>query len=47
MWQAQEKRFERKRRRKEGLPVYLYLGHAVKNCMTVIGLMGRYQVSES
>ncbi len=46
MWQAQEKDSERRKRRKEELPEDSYLGHAVKNCMTVIGSMGRYQVRE-
>lgn len=46
MWQAQGKSFERGKRRKEELPEDSYLGHAVKNCMTVIGTMGRYQVSK-
>lgn len=44
MWQAQVKSFEREKRRKEGSPAGSYLGHAVKNCMTVIESMGRYQV---
>ncbi len=46
MWQAQKKGFERRKRRKEELPEDSYLGHAVKNCMTVIESMGRYQVRE-
>lgn len=47
MWQAQRKGFGRGRRRKGESSVDFYLGHAVKSCMTVIGLMGRYQVSWS
>lgn len=46
MWQAQKKGFERRKRRKEELSEDSYLGHAVKNCMTVIESMGRYQVRE-
>lgn len=40
MWQAQEKDSERRKRRKEELPEDSYLGHAVKNCMTVISKDG-------
>lgn len=47
MWQAQVMSFEREKRRKGELPVDSYLGHAVKNCMTVIESMGRYQVTRS
>ena len=36
MWQAQATDFERGRRRKEELSAGSYLGHTVKNCMTVI-----------
>ena len=45
MWQAQEMDFERDKRRKGKFPVSFHLGHAVKNCMTVIESMGRYQVT--
>ncbi len=44
MWQAQVKGFEREKRRKEESSAGSYLGHTVKNCMTVIESMGRYQV---
>lgn len=47
MWQAREKNSERGKRRKGKLPANFYLGRAVKNCMTVIGSMGRYQAGES
>ncbi len=47
MQQVQRKDFERGQRRKGELSVNFYLGHAVKNCMTVIESMGRYQVSRS
>jgi hypothetical protein len=43
MWQAQEKDFEREGCRKEREPVLFFLGHTVKNCMTVIVSMGSYQ----
>ena len=47
MWQAQERRFERERCRKEQGSCELFLGHAVKSRMTVIfsgeQRMGRYQ----
>lgn len=36
MWQAQRKKDERKKRRKEPYSCRRNLGHAVKSCMTVI-----------
>lgn len=47
MWQAQTMNFERGKRRKGELSADSHLGHTVKNCMTVIESMGRYQVTWS
>ena len=47
MWQAQRMGYERGKRRKGELSVDSHLGHTVKNCMTVIESMGRYQVTWS
>ena len=51
MQQVQRKDFERGQRRKGELSANFYLGHAVKNCMTVIesdGALSEYlEVSRS